>query len=34
MDVWKKDFWDFQVFSQTFLELRYSLGNEGKDSKN
>ena len=33
-DVWKKDVWDFQVFSQTFLELRFSLGNEGKDGKN
>ena len=33
-DVWKKDVWDFQAFSQTFLELRSSLGNEGKDGKN
>ena len=33
-DVWKKDVWDFQAFSQTFLELRLSLGNEGKDGKN
>ena len=33
-DVWKKDVWDFQAFSQTFLELRFSLGNEGKDGKN
>ena len=33
-DVWKKDVWDFQVFSQTFFELRFSLGNEGKDGKN
>ena len=31
-DVWKTDVWDFQAFSQTFLELRFSLGNEGKDS--
>ena len=22
-DVWKKDVWDFQAFSQTFLELRF-----------
>ena len=33
-DVWKKDVWDFQAFSQTFLELRFSLGNEGKGGKN
>ena len=33
-DVWKKDVWEFQAFSQTFLELRFSLGNEGKDRKN
>ena len=33
-DVWNKDVWDFQVFSQTFLELRFSLGNEGKAGKN
>ena len=33
-DVWKKDVWDFQSFSQTSLELRFSLGNEGKDGKN
>ena len=33
-DVCKKDVWDFQVFSQTFFELRFSLGNEGKDGKN
>ena len=33
-DVWKKDVWDFQAFSQTSLELRFSLGNEGKDRKN
>ena len=33
-DVWKKDVWDFQAFSQTFLELRSCLGNEGKDGKN
>ena len=33
-DVWKKDVWDFQAFSQTFFELRFSLGNEGKDGKN
>ena len=33
-DVWKKDVWDFQAFSQTSLELRFSLGNEGKDGKN
>ena len=26
--------WDFQVFSQTFFELRFSLGNEGQDGKN
>ena len=30
-DVWKKDVWDFQVLSQTFIELRFALGNEGKD---
>ena len=30
-DVWKKDVWDFQAFSQTSLELRFLLGNEGKD---
>ena len=33
-DVCKKDVWEFQVFSQTFFELRFSLGNEGKDGKN
>ena len=33
-DVWRKDVWDLQAFSQTFLELRFSLGNEGKDGKN
>ena len=33
-DVWKKDVWDFQAFSQTFLALQFSLGNEGKGSKN
>ena len=33
-DVWKTDVWDFQAFSQTLLELRFSLGNKGKDSKN
>ena len=33
-DVCKKEVWDFQVFSQTFFELRFSLGNEGKDGKN
>ena len=33
-NVWKKDVWDFQAFSQTFLELRFSLGNEGNDGKN
>ena len=33
-DVWKKDVWDLQAFSQTFLELRFSLGDEGKDGKN
>ena len=33
-DIWKKDVWDFQAFSQTFFELRYSPGNEGKDGKN
>ena len=32
--VWKKDVWDFQVSSQTFLEVRFSLGYEGKDGKN
>ena len=30
----KKDVWDFPVFCQTFFELRFSLGNEGKDGKN
>ena len=33
-DVRKKDVWDFQAFSQTLLELRFSFGNEGKDGKN
>ena len=33
-DDWKKDVWDFQAFSQTFLNCRLSLGNEGKDGKN
>ena len=33
-DVCKKEVWDFQVFTQTFFELRLSLGNEGKDGKN
>ena len=33
-DVSKKDVWDFQVFSQTFFELRFSLGTERKDVKN
>ena len=33
-DVWKKDVWDFQVLSQTFLELQFSQGKEGKDGKN
>ena len=33
-DVWKKDVWEFQAFSQTIFELRFSLGNEGKDGKN
>ena len=33
-DVWKKDVWELQVCSQTFIELRFSLGNEGKDGKN
>ena len=33
-DVWKKDVWNFQAFSQTLLELQFSLGNEGKDGKN
>ena len=33
-DVWKKDVWDFQAFSQTSLELRFALGYEGKDGKN
>ena len=32
-DVWKKDVWDFQLCSQTFLELRFSLENTGKDGK-
>ena len=32
-DVWKKAVWNFQAFSQTFFELRFSLGNEGRDSK-
>ena len=30
----RRDVWDFQAFSQTFLELRFSLGNEGEDGKN
>ena len=33
-DVWKKNVWDFQSLSQTFLELRFSLGNKGEDGKN
>ena len=33
-DVWKKGVWNFQALSQTFFELRFSLGNEGKDGKN
>ena len=33
-DVRKKDVWDFQALSQTCFELRFSLGNEGKDGKN
>ena len=33
-DVWKEDVCDFQAFSQTSLELRFPLGNEGKDGKN
>ena len=33
-DVWKKDVWGFQAFSQTFFELQFSLGNEGKKGKN
>ena len=33
-DVCQKDVWDFQVCSQTFFELRFSLGNAGKDGKN
>ena len=33
-DVWWKDVWDFQVFSQTFFELRFSLGDEGKEGDN
>ena len=32
-DVWKKDVWDFQAFSQTCLELRFSLGMKGKTAK-
>ena len=31
-DVWKTDVWDFQAFSLTLLELRFSLGNKGKDN--
>ena len=34
VDVWKKDVWDFQAFSQTFFELRFSLGSEGEDCRN
>ena len=33
-DVWKKDVWDFQGSSQTFSELEFSLGNEGKEGRN
>ena len=33
-DVWKKDVWDFEAFSQIFLELRFSLEYEGKDGEN
>ena len=33
-DLRKKDVWVLQAFSQTFLELRVWLGNEGKASKN
>ena len=32
-DVWKKDVWDFQAFSQTLIELRFAMGNEGKHGK-
>ena len=31
--VWKKDVWDFQAFSQTFFDVRFSLGNEGKTAR-
>ena len=33
-DVWKKDVWNFQAFSQAWFEVRIFLGNEGKDGKN
>ena len=33
-DVWKKDVWDIQALSQTFPDLRFFLGNEGKDGQN
>ena len=33
-DVWKKDVWDFQAFSQIIFEVWFSPGNEGKDGKN
>ena len=33
-DVCSKDVWDLQAFSQTFFELQFSLGNEGKEGKN
>ena len=29
-----EDVWDFQAFSQTVFELRFPLGNEGKEGKN
>ena len=32
-DVWKKDVWDFQALSQTFLELRFSLGTKDKTAR-
>ena len=33
-DVWKKNVWDLQAFSQTLSELQIFLGNEGQDGKN
>ena len=34
LKVWKKDVWDLPALFQTIVELRFSLGNEEKDSEN